>query len=108
MKAVYISGPITKGDQFANVGAAIRASAMVRNLGHAPLCPHLTAFEHMFQSQTWEHWIAADLVWVRKADCVYLLPGESRGAEIEVAEAKRCGIPVFTDAHELHFFLASA
>lgn len=42
-----------------------------------------------------DEWLAVDLAWVAAADAVLRLPGESVGADREVAEAERLGIPVF-------------
>lgn len=43
-------------------------------------------------------WLDIDLEWVRVSDAVLRLPGESAGADTEVAEANRRGIPVFDSA----------
>lgn len=55
----------------------------------------------MFFPNGWDHWIERDLVWVRKADAVFRMPGLSDGADVEVAEAERLGIPVFVDESDL-------
>jgi len=34
-------------------------------------------------------------------DAVLRIPGESRGADLEVARARRLGLPIFTDVSEL-------
>lgn len=46
-------------------------------------------------------WLAVDLAWVAVSDAVLRLPGESTGADIEMAEALRLGIPVFTSIPDL-------
>jgi len=50
-----------------------------------------------------------DLPWLGAADAVLRLPGESLGAEIEVAEARQLGIPVFTTVADMtHHFAGEA
>lgn len=96
MKAIYVSGPYSGPNVPLNVQRAIEAGAMLRDMGFAPLVPHLTMLEDMHRPRTWDHWIETDLVWVRKADAVFRLPGESKGADVECAEAALHGVPVFT------------
>jgi len=46
-------------------------------------------------------WLKVDFEFIRRCDAVLRLPGESVGAEAEIAEAKRLGIPVFYSGEEL-------
>ena len=46
-------------------------------------------------------WLAIDLAWVAVCEAVVRLPGESGGADMETAEARRLGIPVFESVAEL-------
>ena len=39
---VYVAGPISKGNQFHNVAAAIDKGDMLMSLGYIPYVPHLT------------------------------------------------------------------
>ena len=52
--------------------------------------------------------MAIELPWVAVADALLRLPGESVGADIEVGEARRLGIPVFAAIADLagHFTVA--
>lgn len=117
-KRVYIAGPISKGDLAENINAATDAFHALLHAGFAPLCPHWSAFsggvyrsteekvpfalaETLPLSTTHEDWVAVDLPWVSVADAVLRIGGESVGADREVAEAKRLGIPVFTNFTEL-------
>ncbi len=92
---VFISGPYTKGDVALNVRNAIHAADAVLVLGHHPFIPHLTHFWHLVSPKPYEEWLAIDLVWLNKCDCLIRLPGESNGADKEVAEARRLGMPVY-------------
>jgi hypothetical protein len=46
-------------------------------------------------------WLGVDLPWVEVADAVLRLPGESSGADAEVAHARKNGVPVYDDVEEL-------
>lgn len=55
-------------------------------------------------------WMGVDLPWVAASDAVLRLPGESVGADMEVACARERGIPVFETVEALvaHFAARSA
>lgn len=108
---VYIAGPISKGDLASNIQRASDAFESLALAGLAPFCPHWSCFSGAVQvseggsvyaiagaqPNKLEHsdWLAVDLAWVRCADAVLRLPGESVGADREVSEAEAHGIPVF-------------
>ena len=50
---------------------------------------------------THSDWLAVDFAWIRVCDAVLRLPGESVGADMETAEAKRLGIPVFESIDDI-------
>ncbi len=91
---VYISGPISIGDQFLNARAAIAAAAEVMALGHEPFVPHLTFLLHMHTPQSYERWMAYDFAWIDCCQALIRLPGESKGADREVAFANQKHIQV--------------
>lgn len=103
MTRVYIAGPISKGDLRSNLDQAKEADRRLRQAGYAPLCPHLHCYlagdSPTVQPHGIRHadWLDADLPWVMVADAVIRLPGESQGADLEVALAKELGIPVYGD-----------
>lgn len=111
---VYIAGPISKGDLCDNLNQATAAFVALAKAGCAPHCPHWSAYSKpAFRSishvrevlcvatvsgnseMTHNDWLGIDLLWVAVSDAVLRLPGESAGADREVAEAMRLGIPVF-------------
>lgn len=92
---VYISGPISKGDRTANFAAACQLQKQLMRLGCAPLNPMLSMLHPEAFTIAHSEWLACDLPWVQVADAVYRLPGESAGADAEVAYAIEHGIPVF-------------
>ena len=92
---VYVAGPYTRGDVAANVAAAVKAGQELLSAGHIPFVPHLTHFWHLLHHNPYEAWLAYDLEWLKLCDVVVRLPGESAGADKEVAWAEAKGLPVF-------------
>lgn len=98
---VYVAGPYSKGDQIANVRAAIMVGDRLLVAGAVPYIPHLTAFWHLLSPHPYQEWLDLDLEWLRQCQAIIRLPGESSGADGEVAEAIAWGIPVFRDVETL-------
>ena len=92
---VYVAGPYTKGDVEANVRAAIAAGDQLANAGHVPFIPHLTHYWDALHPHPWTFWMDQDFVWLRQCEALVRLPGASKGADMEVADAVKVGIPVF-------------
>lgn len=95
MRRVYVAGPYTHGDVAVNVKTALDAAIALLDAGFAPYVPHLTHFLHMMHPRPYKDWIALDLEWLPVCDALIRLHGESPGADREVAEAQRLGIPVY-------------
>lgn len=121
---IYIAGPIPLGDMLANLRQADEAFFRLLRAGFAPLCPHWSVFagsarrepdrstyddrsvviataDPMPNGTTHADWMNADLPWVQCAHAVLRLPGESVGADREVAHARENLIPVFEDIESL-------
>lgn len=99
---VYVAGPLRLGDERENLWRALAAAEALLRAGHIPYVPHLNAIWHSVFPRPDEEWIAAiDLPWLRLCDAVVRLPGESAGADLEVAEAVRRGIAVYDGVEEL-------
>ena len=92
---IYVAGPISKGDRETNYAAAIDAADRLLVAGWNPYVPHLCHWWHERHSHTHAEWMAHDFVWVAACDALVRLPGESAGADQEVALACRLGIPVY-------------
>jgi hypothetical protein len=105
---VYISGPIAKGDQHFNYMQFVIADWQLREAGLAPINPGLTMnllkFPY-FQGLSHSDWLNADIPLVDASAAVLRLPGESKGADIEVVRANAKNIPVFYAMEDLleHF-----
>jgi hypothetical protein len=95
MRAVYVAGPLTKGDVLRNIHDALAVGSAVRDAGFAPFLPHLCAFWEIAYPASYERWMAIDFEMLRRMDCLLRIPGESAGADREVAFAQEHGIPVF-------------
>jgi hypothetical protein len=93
---IYVAGPYTKGDVVINVRNAIMVGNNLRSLGHTPFIPHLTHFWHLVQPHNIDYWYKYDLEWLEQCDALFRLPGESAGADKEVARAGELGLPVYT------------
>jgi hypothetical protein len=92
---IYISGPITLGDQQFNLEQAIFAQKDLMASGFAPLNPMLTMLVPGHQEIDHETRVHADLPWVEVSDGVLRLPGASVGADEECEHAEQNGVPVF-------------
>lgn len=108
-KRVYILGPLTSsGNVSDNLARATAATRALIAAGFAPFCPHLTY--HVDPGGEYPHTtlMEIELPWVSVADAVLRLPGESLGADLEVARAEELGIPVFITVADLagHFTVA--
>jgi hypothetical protein len=79
----------------ANVRRAAEAAIKLVAAGFAPMVPHHNADWPGAWDYPHNVWMEIDLSWVSMADILVRLPGHSPGADMEVAHAKMCGIPVY-------------
>jgi hypothetical protein len=100
---IYIAGPYTKGDVVLNVRSAVHAAAEVYANGHEYYIPHLSHLEHAILPRPYEYWLKHDMAWLEVCDAVLRLPGESKGADAEVARAIELGIPVYYSIEDIPF-----
>lgn len=94
-KFVYIAGPMDHGDTALNIRRAILVADALLKEGHYPYVPHLDHFWHMICPGTREQWLKLDMAFIAKCDCLLRIAGDSPGADLEVAEAQRLGVPVY-------------
>lgn len=104
-KLVYIAGPYTKPDPCVNVHEHIRVADKVAALGYTPVVPVLSHFWHTMSPHPYEFWMKIDLDMLERCDAVIRIPGESSGADREVAHAEAHGIPVFGSIEKMDAFL---
>lgn len=110
---VYIAGPISRGDLQQNVQQACQAGIRLMKAGIPVIVPHLTCYmgqvydgqgaipEVLPRGTVIEDWYGMSLAEVRRCDAVLRLPGESRGADLEVEEMEKKGGPVFRNVQDV-------
>ena len=103
---IYIAAPYSKPFPLLNTIKAIRAGNAVANLGAMPFVPHLSWLWACFYKRPYHWWMDWCLSWLKFCNAVLRLPGESPGADVEEAEARRLGIPVFYRMEDLQAWLA--
>jgi hypothetical protein len=102
MKFVYISAPYNKNIMNVLMAVDVAEKIQTKIPDVAVFLPHL--FHHWatyYPDHTEKFWLDLDLAWLTKCDAVYRVSGLSEGADIEVARAKKLGIPVFMSMDEL-------
>ncbi len=100
-KKVYVAGPYTKPDPCINTRTAILVGDRLWASGLIPFVPHLTHLWHTVSPHPYSDWLAYDIEWLLCCDVLLRMPGESSGADLEVAHAERHGIPVFYTVDEV-------
>ena len=119
MKLIYVAGKYlgdSDWETYLNIHLARLAAHKLWHEGWAVICPHSnTAFfgganEHEKdnpngdwrrwkddQNGDWGRWIDGDLEMVRRCDAIYMLSNwiDSKGAKLELEEAKKTGKTIF-------------
>jgi hypothetical protein len=98
---VFIAGPYTLGDVAVNVREACLAAEKVWEAGHLPFVPLLYHLWHLVSPHEYRYWTDLDNAWLAECDVLLRLPGESVGADNEVALADLLGTPVVHSVEEL-------
>lgn len=102
---VYIAGPYSNPDPVENTHATIKFADGVLASGLAiPVIPHLTMTWHLVSPKPYEAWLDYDLHLLSRCDALFRLPGDSSGADAEVAFADDRGIPVFHRPSDLRLW----
>lgn len=101
MIRVYLAGPYSRPDPCINTKAMLDVADRLLALGFVPYVPLLSHFWHTVSPKPYDQWLALSMAWLPCCDCVLRLPGESPGADREVAEAERIGKPVLYSEDEL-------
>jgi len=100
-KLIYIASPYTKGDVAVNVRESIVVADTLTEAGYLVFAPLFSHFWHFLIPHQYDFWMEMDLQWILRCDCVLRLPGESSGADKEVAFATAINIPVYYSVEEL-------
>lgn len=94
---IYVSGPLSLGDPVINTRRAVKEAEVIREMGGVPIVPHMTIAWHLASPHEYDYWISYDLDLLNVCDAIYRIPGESKGADLEVARMRELGKPVFDD-----------
>jgi hypothetical protein len=105
---IYIAGPYTAPTadlRRKNVNDAIRVGLLLWKKGHVPFIPHLTHFidERAAELQipmSYEEYLAWDNEWLKACDAL-LYVASSRGADLELENAKRLGLAIYYSVDEI-------
>lgn len=104
---VYVAGPLSGPAISRNVLAAIDTANFISELGAQPFVPHLFVLWNFVHPRRSEDWMALDFAWLEKCDALFRIPGDSPGADREVARARELGLPVFDRFGELSEWIES-
>jgi hypothetical protein len=108
MKLVYVAGPYSKPDTTANFETFMSVCWRLVEKGYVPVSgmlwhPITNVYEtKALDRMGYAHWLTMALSLLKQCDVLYRIPGESNGADVEVALARKLGIPVFTDLDDLY------
>jgi len=105
---IYIAGPLTSDKQVArrqNCLNAINAGIEVMRKGHEPFVPHLMDWLDKWAKKagvefTWRDYMDWCLAWLGQCEALLFL-GHSRGADIELEEAKKLGLEIYYSVDEM-------
>lgn len=91
---VYIAGPISS-DPHNNTHTGMKMWDLLHRKGMAPIAPHWSGLQQMAFPLPYDTWILHDFQIIARCDALLRLPGESKGADLEVQHARNMGVPVF-------------
>ena len=106
MIAVYIAGAI-QGENIIetlhNINHGVEWTARLRQLGYSPFPVFEDFMDIMRADVTIEQVYEASIVWLKRADVMFVVPGyeRSQGTQAEIDVARESGIPVFFDLERL-------
>lgn len=101
----YVAGPYTRPDPVLNTRDAGLAADQVLKLGAVALVPHLSLLHHAISPRPYEDWIRIAMQMLSRCDVVLRIPGESPGADREVALARELRLTVVTSLAGLEAWL---
>ena len=99
---IFISAPYTVGDVAINIRKTCLVGDEILKKGHIPLIPHLSHLWHLISPKPYDTWLDIDLELLSMCDALLRLPGESKGADIEVEEAKKLCMIIYYSLEEIH------
>lgn len=105
---IYVAGPLTSDTQeemIRKCNVAIDAGVRLMQKGHQPLVPHLMQWLDFRAKKNgvvfnWQDYMNWCLVWLRQCEALLFL-APSKGANIELEEAKKAGMQIFYSVEEV-------
>jgi len=96
-EVVFIAGPMsTAGEPGENLSLAVNVAARLVAEGFLVIVPQLSWIMHAIApGVSAAQWARHSLIWASRADVILRLPGESRGADAEVARAQKLGARIY-------------
>lgn len=98
---IYISAPYSIGDTDANIDRACLAGDEILKKGHTPFIPHTMQRWHKVSPKSYAEWLKIGMAYMGTCDAVLRLPGESKGADLEVEQAKEWRMLIYYDVKEI-------
>jgi hypothetical protein len=103
---IYVAGPYTVEDPVVNTNNAIQlANELLMSGLCVPHVPHQNIVFHLVCPHPYHVWLGLDVNVLDRCDALLWdsewLPGESKGATLEVEFAEKRGIPVYRHAPDL-------
>jgi Domain of unknown function (DUF4406) len=105
---IYIAGPYTAPTadlRRKNVNTAIDVGLAVWKKGHVPFIPHLTHFideraAELRIPMSYDDYLAWDTEWLKTCDALLYI-ASSRGADLELENAKRLNLTIYYSVDEV-------
>lgn len=101
MLLIYVASAYTRGNKDYNVQRQIEAAHTLMDYGYATIWPLSSHYLELFRSRPYDEWLELDFALLSRCDALLRLEGDSTGADLEVKEATRLGIPVFYNVESL-------
>jgi len=79
----------------------VYAAEAVWQKGHVPFVPQLSYWYGTMAEHTHEEWMAYDFQWLQLCDGLLRLPGESKGADMEVDFCEVKNIAVYYNLDDI-------
>lgn len=93
-KLLYVAGPYSSDPVVCTRVALMTATAIYERTEFVPVVPHLSHFWHLLTPLPYEDWLAIDFALLERCHAITRLPGDSPGADREVARALQLELPM--------------
>lgn len=98
---VYYAAPYSKPYPIHNMKAAMDMWLKLWQSGYIPTCPHWTGFQDLVTPLSYEQWLEYDLLNLPNHHVILRGEGVSSGADGEVKEGRKIGMPICYSIEEL-------